>query len=230
MGKKSPTTGTGKKAQKAEYKAHKYFAEESVKESKAMKPYKKGAREELEKISKGKHGVTASLGDLQRKLERAGKDADKFYQPIKDQAMQDFKRVTEPGIVNAFGRESGSESSALNQAMAAAQVDLQGRMAADFAGYKTNYAQNLVNQSQQGKLTNLNARLQSNQGLMGNPVSPIGGGIQSSYAQSQPSQPSGAASAAGGLAQGSGAALTAWWLAKAAAAPATGGASLAIPV
>lgn len=234
MSKKSPTTGTGKKAQKAEYKAHKYFAEDAVRESKENRPYKTSAKKELQGISKGKHGVTSSVGELNKKLSRSREYAEQYYAPLQEkttqQALKDFERTTQPQIVNNFGRESGAGSSALQQAMAAAKVDLHDRLATNFEGLRTNLAQNMLSQSEQGKLMNLNARLQSNQGLMGNPVSPIGGGIQNSYLQPQQGQASGVANAAGGLAQGGGTALTAWWLAKAAAAPATGGASLALPV
>lgn len=232
MGKTSPLTGTGKKAQKAEYKAHKFAAEEYVKETKANRPIKKGAQKELQGIAKGKHGVTSSVKELNKKLAQSRDYADEFYKPYQEkataEALKDFERTTQPQIVNNFGREGNS--SALSQALSAARVDLHDRLATNFEGLRTNLAQNTLNQSEQGKLTNLNARLQANSGLMGQPTTPIAGGLQNSYNQKQPAQASGLANAAGGLAQGAGTAYAAWWLAKAAAAPVTGGASLAIPV
>lgn len=232
MGKTSPTTGTGKKAQKAEYKAHKFFAEESVSEAKQNRASKRSARHDMREIGKGKHGLTGSLGELQDKLNRAGKDAEKFYAPIQKNAIKQFEQLYPQEIRNQFGAAAGqgSGSSSMNQALSAARVDLQDRLASNFAGFKTNLAQSMLSQSENNKLANLNARMQAHQSTMGGPVSPIGGGIQPSYNQPQQSQPSGASSALGGLAQGGSTALTAWWLAKAAAAPATGGASLAIPV
>lgn len=54
MGKTSPLTGTGKKAQKAIYKAQKYAAEKSISEYKKMKPHKEAAGKTYKDIAEGK--------------------------------------------------------------------------------------------------------------------------------------------------------------------------------
>ncbi len=182
---KDALTGTEKKAKKRDINFTRDQQKLYSKEQKHDLPYKHSSQKSLRDIAKGKHGPTTSLSELQDKLKRASKGAEKFYEPVQKQALQDFDRYTLPEVTNKFGRESGSGSSALNQAMAAARVDLQGRLASDFAGYKSQYAQNLVSQSEQGKLQSLNARLSANGGLMNVPIQPQMSGLanQPSYLQ-----------------------------------------------
>lgn len=134
-------------------KAVKKGQEMAIKKEKlAMPSYKAGAKE-LERQIKGKgEGPATHLRDIQERFQRAAQGAEKFYEPIKQQALADFRQSTQPELVNRFGRQSGSGSSALNQALAAAQSNLSRGLAADFAGFQTNLAQNLLSQSQQAKL------------------------------------------------------------------------------
>lgn len=192
MGKTSPTTGTGKKAQKAVYKAQKYAAEEFVKENERKKPLKKSSEQDLKKIAEGKTGLTANpkkLLDIYRSVE---KDAGKIFSKHRETALDSFNQYNVPETVNQFGRETGSGSSALNQALAASKNTLNRQLASDFSTIQSGLAQNLMGQSQNAGLANLNARLQANSGIMGNPMQPITG-IQPSY-----NQPKGGTAGMGG--------------------------------
>lgn len=222
MGKTSPLTGTGKKAQKAEYKAHKFAAEEYVKEAKHDRAGKRAAKYDLRQIGKGKglpkyekaEYEKQTLHGLMKDFERAGRGAEKIFEPIKQEALANFDQYTTPEIANQYGRESGGGSSALNQAMAAARGNLQRSLASDFAGLQANLAQNFLGQREQSRqfgsqfqagqnqfanqsaLANLNTRLQALSGTLGNPVQPIGGGLQPSY---NPKQAEGSSGIGGAL-------------------------------
>lgn len=228
MGKTSPLTGTGKKARKAEYKAHGYFAEESVRQSKHDRSSRNAARKDIRDVGKGK-GLPKydkvkyekqSLHGLQKDFKRAMKGADKIFEPTRQEALANFDQYTTPEVANSYGRESGGGSSALNQAMAAARGNLQRGLAADFAGVQANLANNFLNQREQSRqfgaqfqsgqnqfanqsqLANLNTRLQANSGLMGNPIQPIGGGLQQSYNPSTNKGPNGYQQMAGSIIEG----------------------------
>lgn len=138
------------------------------KEKKAYPFYKQGLKE-LEAELQGKHGIPSELGDIMHRYERATKGAEKFYAPIKEQALQEFSQVTSPEIFGKFGREQGAGSSALNQALAAARTNLSRQLASDFAGFQTQYAGNLLNTSQQGKLANLQQRSNIANAAIGQP-------------------------------------------------------------
>lgn len=84
------------------------------------------------------------LSDLVRDFERAGKGAEKIFEPVKQQALTDFQQKTIPGVMGAFGREQGAGSSALNQALAAAATNLHRGLASDFAGIQSGVASNLL--------------------------------------------------------------------------------------
>ncbi len=235
-----------------------------------------------------------TLHGLNKDFERASKGAEKIFAPTREAAISDFKKYTQPSIAAQYTGGGTATSSAARQANASAMADLQGRLAANFAGLQADVANNQLtrreqsrqfgagfqnqqeqfgaahkaaqnqfgaqfgnqqeqfgashaaaqnqfgaqyrsNQEQfgnQSQLANLNAKLQASGLLRNQTVQPQYTGLSASpsYNQPAPGGASGAANAVSGLAQGGGAALTAWWLAKAAAAPATGGASLAIPV
>jgi hypothetical protein len=175
MCKTSPLTGTGKKSQKAIYKAQKYAAEESVKEYKRTKGQRETAGKTYEDISKGK-GLPKyksetkyeaskykpetkyeaskykqetkydrqGLSDLVRDFERAGKGAERIFEPVKQQALADYQQRVAPAIMGQFGREQGAGSSALNQALAASATNLQRGLASDFAGLQNSVASNLL--------------------------------------------------------------------------------------
>lgn len=227
MGKTSPLTGTGKKAQKKLYKAQGTLAEMSVAQKKHDEKSRKSALYDLRQIGKGE-GLPGyektkydkakyekqTLHGLVKDFARAGKGAEKIFEPIKQEALANFEQQTTPEIANQYGRESGSGSSALNQAMAAAKVNLQRGLASDFAGLQANLAGNLLGQREQSRqfgsqfqagqnqfgaqfkagqnqfatqsqLANLNARMQANAGVMGQPINPVFGGLQPSYNQKQ---------------------------------------------
>lgn len=227
MGKTSPLTGTGKKARDSEYKAHKYFAEESVKEHKGNRRSKDAAMKRTEDIAK--KGLPkyekvnykkSSLSDLTKDYERAGKGAKKIFDPIEKEARKNYERFAMPEIANQYGAESGSRSSALNQALQAGQVDLNDRLAANFAGIKANLANSLLQQRENSRqfgaqfqsgqnqfannsqLQNLNAKLQANSTFTGRQTQPLGGGIQNSYNAPSNSGPNGYQQMAGSIVKG----------------------------
>lgn len=178
------------------------------------KTQKKGLRVQRD-ILGGKYGGL-SISDLLKQFQQAGKGAEELYAPIKANALEEFGQSTLPGVLSQFGDAGLGRSSALNQALAAARTNLSRQLASDFAGFQTNLASGILNQKygNVGQLGQL-----STQGAFQNP-----------YQQKQQSQGSGAGNAISGLLEGGGKAYAAWQLAKLAAAPATGGASLAVPV
>lgn len=242
MGKTSNLTGTGKKNLKKQQKAQGHLAEQAVKEAKALYPHKKSALGDLEKIQKGKGAPEykpktkyepskfkpetnyehRTLTQLTKDFERAGRGAEKIFEPIKQNALAEFHQNVLPGINNSLGSESKS-SSALNQAIAAAGGNLQRGLASDFASLQTNLAGNLLGQREQqrqfgaqfgagqeqfynqmknqqqqfgsqfgaqqeqniynSQLQALQARLNANNALLGNPTNPNFSPIQSSYNQ-----------------------------------------------
>ena len=122
------------------------------KEKKTKKALLKVQRE----IAHGKHAPTLSLQDLMNDFKRAGQGAEEFYAPIKEEALHQFGTETIPGVYGQFGSEMGSRSSALTQALSAARENLSRSLASDFAGFKTNLAQNLVGQRESNKMNYLN--------------------------------------------------------------------------
>ena len=137
------------------------------KEELAAKSFKTGQKG-IEDILAGKGAPRHELGDLQRRMERAGEGAEKFFAPIQQRAERDFSQRIAPEIVSQYGGGAKS-SSALNQALASARGQLSENVAADLAAYKQNYAGNLVNMSQQGKLQGLQSRLQASTSAIGQP-------------------------------------------------------------
>ncbi len=230
MGKTSPTTGTGKKAQKAIYKGQKFSVEEYVREAKHDRGAKRAAKHDIRQIGKGKYLPETDVKKLTKQYQQAYKGTEGMFDKQAEEALHKYQTQIAPSVAQQFGGSEVGTSSALRQALSASGADLQRSLASDFANLRHGIASGTMNQSNQNTLAGLNTRLQAHNMTMGNPISPIGTQVQNSYNQPQQGQPSGLSSALGGAAQGGGSALTAWWLAKAAAAPATGGASLAIPV
>jgi hypothetical protein len=211
MGKTSSLTGTGKKNLKKVQKAQGTLAEISVEQAKHGEKYRKSSQHDLRQIAKGK-GIPKyehlTLHGQEKDLKRAGKGAEAFYAPIKEQAIKNFDQYTMPEVSDRYGRESGGGSSALNQAMAAARGNLQSQLASDFAGYKTNMAQNMLNQREQSRqfgnqsqMQNLNARMQALGSGMGQQIQPSFQPMQSQYLQKQQEGSSGIGGSliAGGL-------------------------------
>lgn len=199
----SSLTGTQKKALKQEIKDKKFFTEQAKKDLIRQRPFTREARRDIQAISKGKNLPSyqkQTLEDLLNDFKRAGKGAEKIFAPIKEAAVANFDQYTAPEVVNQYGRESGSGSSALNQAMAAARGNLQRSLAADFAGLQSNLASNLLGQREQSRqfanqsqLANINARLQGSGALLGQPINPqfTGLGSANPYMQSNNRGPSG---------------------------------------
>lgn len=137
---------------KAQNKAVKKGQKMAIKkEEKAYPVYKRGLKE-LEAELRGKHALPSDLGDIMERFQRAGKGAEEFFAPIKENALAEFEQYGIPQITNRF-RDTGG-SSAMNQALAAARTNLSRQLASDFAGFQTNLASSLLNQSQQAKLAN----------------------------------------------------------------------------
>lgn len=136
----------------------------------ALPLYKQSAQQ-LKEIAGGKHGIPSDLGEIIKRYERAGRGAEKIFAPIREQAVADFEQYQQPEQVAALGQGTAG-SSAMNQAMAAAKGNLQRQLAADFAGLQSNLASNLLSNSQNAKLQNLQARLGASSAGMGgvNPV------------------------------------------------------------
>jgi hypothetical protein len=175
MGKTSKYTGTQKKAQKAEAKYVKKAAEVGVKDLEKKQPYVERARKRTEKTAFGKNRIPESLTDIMRNHERAGKGAEKIFAPIKEQAISDYQRFTQPSLA----LQHGPASSALKQAKSQASIDLQRGLSSDFARIQNDLANNLTNQSYGNKLSNLNAQMQSNAQLMGQAPGPVISGLSS---------------------------------------------------
>ncbi len=205
---KAALTGTQKKGQKFAVKAAK------EREKLALPVYKD--------LLKGKHMPTRDLKTLVKDFERAGRGAEKIFAPIQEQALSQFGQYTEPQLATQFsGGTAGS--SAMNQALAAARGNLQQGLASDFASLQANLAQNLLSQRESGKTNQLSALTSLSSGM--NP-SLQNAAFMNPYQQKASKQGPDIGGAIGGVAQGAGNAYLAWQLAKAAAAPATGGVSL----
>jgi hypothetical protein len=202
MGKTSPLTGTGKKAQKAEYKAHKFAAEEYVNEAKHDRSGKRSAKHDIRQIAKGKHLPETDIGKLTKQYQKAYEGTKGMFEDQTNEALHQFQTRIAPSVAQQFGGSEVGTSSALRQALASSGADLQRSLASDFANLRHGIASGTVNQSNQNTLSGLNARLQANQSTLGQPISPIGGGLQPSYNTSQNKGPNGYQQLAGSVIQG----------------------------
>jgi len=184
---RSALTGTEKKAKRQEIKFAKKSREEALRENRATRGLRRQSGKALKDIAMGKRGVTTDIGELMKQFQEAQKFAEQIYRPRQEEAIQNFQREILPQISTQLGSDSKT-SSALNQALAASAENLQRGISADI----NSLSQNLVGQSQQGKLNNLQAMLQaSGQGLGSNQLAPqsIGFGSAPSYLPSRgPSQ------------------------------------------
>jgi len=125
-------------------------------EDKAKEKYNK-------QVATGKKGLTTDISKLSKQYAEAGKGAEQFFSPIKEQAMRDFNQQTVPDLLTQYGGGTRS-SSALNQALGAAAGNLHQDLAANFANMKQQQAQGIFNTSQNSQAANLNNRLMLNQG------------------------------------------------------------------
>lgn len=202
MGKTSPLTGTGKKARKAEYKAHEFAAEEFVRESKHDRGNKRAAKHDLRQIAKGKHLPETDIKKLTQQYQQAFEGTQGMFDKQTDEALHQFQTRVAPSVAQQFGGSEVGSSSSMRQALAASGMDLQRSLASDFANMRHGIATGTINQSNQNTLSGLNARLQANAGTIGQPISPIGGGIQNSYNAPSNKGPNGYQQAAGSIIEG----------------------------
>lgn len=122
------------------------------------------AKEKFNKqVATGKKGLTTDVNKLNKQYQQAGKGAEQFFSPIKEQAMRDFNQQTVPDLLTQYGGGTRS-SSALNQALGAAAGNLHQNLASDFANMKQQMASGIFNQSQNSQAANLQNRLLLNQG------------------------------------------------------------------
>ena len=178
---RSALTGTEKKIKKATLKSAKEREEVS------LGAYKKGVKS-LEDIQKGKGALPSDLGDIQSRYARALKGAKNMFKDQKTNAIAEYQETYAPQVRGTYGAAAGqgSRSSALNQALAAAQVNLTRGLNADYETLRNSVATNTLNTSQQGKLANLNANLSASSGLTNQGVNPVSQGL-SQQAQYLPS-------------------------------------------
>lgn len=139
----------GNKADKEQGHISKY------RERRSAKTAKKGTKEVQRQLKKDI--LPSSLSDIQKKMERAGTGADRFYEPVVQRAVNTFNQQTVPNLLTQYGQGSRS-SSAVNQALAQAGGNLSQNIAADLAGAKERYAGNLFNSMQQAKMFNAQQR------------------------------------------------------------------------
>jgi len=196
MGKTSPLTGTGKKARKAEYKAHEFAAKEYVNEAKHDRGAKRSAKHDIRQIAKGKHLPETDIGKLTKQYQKAYEGTQGMFDAQTQEALHQFQTKIAPSVSGQFAGTNTNSSSAMRQALAASGMDLQRSLASDFANLRHGIASGTVNQSNQNTLSGLNARLMANQSTLGQPISPISGGIQNSYL---PSSGGGVSAAGAGI-------------------------------
>lgn len=185
MGKTSPYTGTGKKANKAVDKARKFAAEEYVSESKHDRANKRSAKHDVRQIAKGKHLPETDIKKLTKQYQDAYKGTQGMFEDQTNEALHQFQTRIAPSVSQQFGGSELGGSSAMRQALAAAGVDLQRSITSDYANMRHGIASGTMNQANQNTLSGLNARLQANQLTMGNPITPINQGPVNAYNQKQ---------------------------------------------
>lgn len=193
-----------------EYKAKKAIAKSAKEREKVgLKAYKKGVAG-LERIQEGKGAIPSDLQDIQERYARSLQGTEKMFEKQKANAIAEYQQLYAPEIRSQYSSGQGSRSSALNQALAAAQTNLARGLNADYESLRNNVASNIFSQSQQSKLANLNAQLQASGGLSSQGVNPVATNLalQPTYLQSS-NQPStfrkimaGGSTVAGGVAGG----------------------------
>ncbi len=135
------------------------------KEEKAYPVYKEGLKEIQDLIS-GKHGPTTEGGKLLHDYERFYKGAGEFLRPqFENEARQAYREqgmYASPEIRSEYGAKGGqgSKSSALNQALAAARMNLTRQLENDFAQKQMGLAGNILQQREQNKQFDYGGRSQ----------------------------------------------------------------------
>jgi len=175
---RSALTGTEKKVKKAALKSAK------ERDKVALSGYKKGIKG-LEEALRGKGALPSEQSEIQRRYARALKESEGMFDAQKANAIAEYQQTYAPQIRGTYGAASGqgSRSSALNQALAAAQSNLTRGLNADYEALRNNVASNIMNATYGNKLSNLNAQLSSASGLTNQGVNPVSGSLaqQSSY-------------------------------------------------
>ncbi len=207
---KSALTGSEKKTKKLGLKGAR------EREKIGIKAFEKGIKG-IQRVQEGKGALPSSLQELQERYARALRGTEGMFEKQKENVIAEYQQTYAPQVRGEYGAASGqgSRSSALNQALAAAQTNLARGLNADYEALRNNVASNLLGQSQQAKLSNLNAQLSASGALSGQNVNPVAGNLagQASYLPSN-NQPNmfrkimaGGSTIAGGVAGGL---ATAW--------------------
>ncbi len=195
-----------------EYKAKRSITKNAKERDKIdLEAHKKGINA-LEKIQAGKGALPSSQSEIQDRYQKALKSAEGMFDAQKQNAISEYQQTYAPQVRGSYGAASGqgSRSSALNQALAAAQTNLARGLNADYEQLRNNVASNITNTTYGNKLSNLNAQLQSAGGLSGQNISPVAQNLsmQPTYLQStrQPNMfnkiMAGGTTVAGGIAGG----------------------------
>jgi hypothetical protein len=137
-------------------------------ERRAAKTAKKGTRELDRQIKKDI--LPSSLKEIQQRMQQAGTGSDRFYQPVVQQAVNQFNQKTVPNLITQYGGGSGSRGgSPMRLALAEAGSNLSNDIAATLAGAKERYANNIFGASQQAKQYNAQNRMNAAQFGVGQP-------------------------------------------------------------
>lgn len=107
-------------------------------------------------LLRGEHAPTTDLQQLMNQYNLAGQGAEKEFAPIRENALSQYNRYTQPEVAASFGGGGEQRSSSLNQALAAARTNLEAQLAEQFTGFKNQYASNLLGLSEQNKTNQMN--------------------------------------------------------------------------
>lgn len=177
-----PTRRALSEARISDLAFNKDIQERFIRDLESSKGFKKTSTKQLENIAKGKTGLTTSLSDLMSDFRKTQSLGEKYFEPMKRQALSEFDQFTRPDVVGKFA-EGSSGSSALNQALAAARVNLSSQLASNLAGMNLGLGQGLMAQREQNKLAGLQAQLQAAGTGYGTHLNPslAGLGVGTSY-------------------------------------------------
>lgn len=175
---KSALTGTEKKAKREEINFAKKSRKEALREHEATRGLRRQSQKALKDISMGKRGPTSDIGELMKQFEQAQGLAKKIYEPNKAEALNQFQQQVMPTINTQYGSDSKT-SSALNQALAASAENLHRGINSDINALSGQ----LLGQSQQAKLSNLQGMLSAAGAGAGSNLQPqsLGFGTAPSY-------------------------------------------------
>lgn len=169
---KSALTGTEKKAKKRDINFTKEQQRAYLKQLKDTKGLRKQSASSLQDIAAGEKGLTTDIGELMKQFQQAQKFAEQVYAPQKTEALHNFQQEIMPTINTQLGSNSKT-SSALNQALAASAENLHRGISSDI----NNLSGQLLNQSQQSQLNNLQAMLQASGAGVGQQITPAMSGF-----------------------------------------------------